>query len=79
MTATEINNTLIDSYLKLLSGLTERNKKLLIEKLKASKKKKVSNNSFLSAFGAWESDEYAEEIIEKIQEARTINHEREAW
>ena len=52
MTATEINNTLIDSYLKLLSGLTERNKKLLIEKLKASKKKKVSNNSFLSAFGA---------------------------
>ena len=79
MTATEINNTLIDSYLKLLSGLTERNKKLLIEKLKASKKKKVSNNSFLSAFGAWESDESAEEIIEKIQEARTINHEREAW
>lgn len=79
MTTTEINNSLIDGYMQLLSGLTEQGKKMLIQRLQASVKTSPKNEDFYAAYGAWVGNESAEELIETIKAVRTENHLPEAF
>ncbi|MEP5612438.1 MAG: hypothetical protein ABJP45_09330 [Cyclobacteriaceae bacterium] len=65
---------ILNNYLGLLEGLTPKMKLNLIERLKESTKKKVSSKSGLkAAFGAWKSNESAEELISTIVSSRNTN------
>jgi hypothetical protein len=77
MTAIQ-TNVIIDGYLKLLSGLSKGSKELLIKKLQSPKELATSKNAHEAAFGAWEGEESAEELIDNLRNARTENPIREA-
>ena len=63
---------IIDSYSALLSGLSPTGKKELIENLSKSlnAKAEIKDSEFYQAFGAFGSDESAEEIIANIRASR---------
>ena len=75
MKAIDINTTLIDGYLKMLDNLSPSNKLDLISKLTQSVKTDITEkkSSFFKAYGAWDSNESAEEIINVINESRTFS------
>lgn len=79
MKTIDINNTLIDGYLRLLDNLSPSNKLDLISKLTHSVKTDITDRkkSFSKAFGAWDSKESAEEIISTIRKSRTFNRQVE--
>jgi hypothetical protein len=79
MKAANINNALIEGYLRLLENLSPDSKLDLISKLTQSLKGDVSKRkkSFSKAFGAWESDKSAEEIIKDVKANRTFNRQIE--
>ena len=79
MEAADINTKLINSYLDLLKNLSPANKLDLIARLTLSVKSdmEVKNNAFEQAFGAWEGDESAEEIIDTIRSSRQFNRQIE--
>ena len=81
MKAIDINTTLIEGYIKLMNNLSPSTKLDLISKLTQSVKTDISKkkNSFNEAFGAWESDQSAEEIIKEIKDSRTFNHQIEKF
>ena len=81
MKATDINTTLIDGYLQMLDNLSPSNKLDLISKLSQSVKSDITDRkkSFYEAFGAWESDKTAEEIIEEIGKSRTFDRNIEKF
>jgi hypothetical protein len=74
MKAIDINTTLIEGYLRLLDNLSPSNKLDLISKLSVSVKTDITDrkNSFYKAFGAWDSKQTADEIINDIQNSRTL-------
>ncbi|MEK6614601.1 MAG: hypothetical protein AABZ32_00590 [Bacteroidota bacterium] len=69
MKAVDINTTLIESYLQLLNNLSPSNKLDLISKLTLSVKTDITDRkkSFYKAFGAWESKQSADKIINDIR------------
>jgi len=71
----ELNKTLINSYYELFRKLSAKGKKELISKLTESlgKKKTKSSTTIFSTFGAFITDESAQEIIEDIRVSRTFN------
>lgn len=71
------SNSLIEGHLKLLAGLSDADKNLLIKKLQSSDDTVVLGNAHQTAFGAWVGDESAEEIIAAVRGARTENPIRE--
>lgn len=77
MKAIDINTTLIDGYLRLLDNLSPNNKLDLISKLTLTVKTDITDKkkSFYKAFGAWESKQSADEIINDIRGSRTFNRE----
>lgn len=79
MKAIDINTTLIDGYLKLLNNLSPGNKLELISKLTLSVKSDLTDKkkSFYKAFGAWDSKQSADEIINDIRNSRTFNRQIE--
>ncbi|NTW32674.1 MAG: hypothetical protein HGB12_08630 [Bacteroidetes bacterium] len=79
MKAIDINTTLIEGYLRLLYNLSPSDKLELISKLTLSVKTDFANkkNSFYKAFGAWESKQTADEIINDIPNSRTFNRQIE--
>jgi hypothetical protein len=79
MKAVDINNTIIDGYIRLLDNLSPSNKLDLISKLTLSIKSDIAEKkkSFYKAFGAWESKQTAEEIIKVIRNSRTFNRQIE--
>ena len=79
MKATDLNNKLINSYLELLKNLSPATKLDLISKLTQSVKAdiEVKNNTFEEAFGAWEGDEHAEDLINTIRDSRQFNRQTE--
>ncbi len=81
MKAIDINTTLIDGYLRLLDNLSANNKLDLISKLTLSVKTDVTDRkkSFYKAFGAWESEQTADDIINGIRESRTFNRKIEQF
>ena len=79
MKAVDINNTIIDGYIRLLDNLSPNNKLDLISKLTLSVKSDISEKkkSFYKAFGAWDSKQTAEQIIKEIRNSRTFNRQIE--
>jgi len=79
MKAIDINTTLIEGYLRLLDNLSPKNKLDLISKLTLTVKDDLADKkkSFYKAFGAWESSQSANEIINEIRSSRTFNREIE--
>lgn len=79
MKAIDINTTLIDGYLRLLNNLSPSNKLDLISKLTLSVKSDITDRkkSFYKAYGAWESKQSADQIINDIRNSRTFNRQIE--
>jgi hypothetical protein len=79
MKTTDINNTIIDGYIRLLDNLSPSNKLDLISKLTLSVKSDISEKkkSFYKAFDAWNSKQTAEEIIKEIRDSRSFNRQIE--
>ena len=81
MKAINFNSNLINGYIHLLERLSPKHKMDLIlqwSKLSSSKKNNT-HSKFASSFGAWQSNEPAEEIIRKIKETRSFNRDLEAF
>lgn len=72
MEIANINTTIIDGYLQMLDNLSPSNKLDLISKLTDSIKSDITNkrSSFKEAFGAFESEKSAEDIINEIRNSR---------
>lgn len=79
MKSIDINNKLIEGYLKLLENLSPANKLDLISKLTESVKADLEETKkrFHKSFGAWEGSESAEKIISDIKNSRTFNRQIE--
>ena len=72
------DNKILNNYFGLLSGLSAKLKLDLIEKLTQSLKAEFTRESkFKSAFGAWKSNESAEELINQIESSRQTNRQLE--
>jgi hypothetical protein len=77
MNTADVNTKLIDSYLSLMKNLSVSNKLDLISKLTGTVKTDIEHEKpdFYEAFGGWDKNESAEELISSIKEARTFNRE----
>ena len=75
------NDTLIDGYVQLLDNLSADSKLDLISKLSTSVKKDINNkkSSFQNAFGAFESSQSAQEIINDIRNSRMFTRQIEEF
>lgn len=81
MKAIDINTTLIDGYLQMLDNLSPSNKLDLISKLTLSVKTDITKKkrAFYKAFGAWESNQTADQIIGDIRDSRTFTRQIEQF
>jgi hypothetical protein len=81
MKAIDINTTLIEGYLRLLDNLSPSNKLDLIAKLTTSVKSDFTDRkrNFPKAFGAWESNQSADQIITDIRNSRNFNRQIEQF
>lgn len=81
METPDINTTIVDGYVGLLDNLSTNNKLDLISKLTASVKADLINkkSSFKKAFGAFDSEKTAEEIIEEIRSSRVSTKQIEPF
>lgn len=81
METATIDTTLIDGYLQMLDNLSPSNKLDLISKLTTSIKSDITDkkSSFEEAFGAFESEKSAEEIIDEIRSSRTFTRQIEEF
>ena len=79
METADINTTIIEGYLKLLDNLSPGSKLDLISKLTASVKSDITykKSSFKKAFGAFQSEKSADEIINEIRSSRTFTRQIE--
>ncbi len=69
---------ILNNYLSLLERLNPTMKLNLIDRLTESVKSHISLESKIqSSFGAWESDETAEELIDLIRTSRNTNRQIE--
>jgi len=75
MNTADINTKLIDSYLSLLKNMSAQNKLDLISKLTKTVKTEMEQEKtdFYKAFGGWDKNESAEELIDTIKGSRTFN------
>lgn len=75
MNTTDINTKLIDSYISLLKNMSSQNKLELISKLTNTIKTDLEQgkNDFYKAFGGWDENESADELIDTIKRSRTFN------
>lgn len=71
----------INSYYNLLSNLNDNSKIELIAQLSKSilEQKKDKKKSLEKLFGAWKSNESAEEIIDKLRKSRVTNRKTESF
>jgi hypothetical protein len=81
MKTVDINTKLIDSYVGLLKNLSISNKLDLISKLTQSLKSDMAKGKsiFYKAYGAWDSNESADELISSIRSTRTFNRNIEEF
>lgn len=72
--------TLVDGYIELLNRLSPSDKLDLISKLSVSVKTDLAERktTFKEAFGAFESEKSAEEIINDIRSSRLLNRQLES-
>ena len=78
MKTPDLNINLIESYFGLLKNLSVDSKLELIAKLSNSMRatKRTKNDSLKSLYGAFVSNQSADEIIDDIKQARTFNRKR---
>ncbi len=80
MDTVDFNNNLVKAYLALLENASTENKLELISRLSESIRHSLRDKRNIDRFyGAWKSDESAEEIIEQIQTSRTSIRQREEF
>lgn len=81
MNTADLNAKLIDSYISLLKNMKAQTKLELISKLKKTVEidTKKDNDAFYKAFGGWDENESAEELIESIKNSRTFNRKIEEF
>lgn len=79
MKTDNINTRIIEGYMQLLNSLSTKDKLDLIAKLTLSVKNEVSEKktSFYQAYGAWDSDQPAEELVKEIRDSRSFNRQIE--
>ena len=79
MKEADIDTTIVDGYVEMLDNLSLSNKLDLISKLTASVKSDITNkkSSFEKAFGAFQSEQSADEIINEIRSSRTFTRQIE--
>jgi ABC-type Na+ transport system ATPase subunit NatA len=75
MDTTKMNESVIEGYIGLLDSLSTQSKLELIARLTALIQidLKAKPSSFKKAFGAWQSEETAEEIIDEVRNSRVFN------
>lgn len=73
----DVADKILNNYLGLLERLNPVMKKKLIEQLKESAKPRMAKSTISEAFGAWQSQETAEELIDQIQKSRSTNRQIE--
>jgi hypothetical protein len=81
MASIEKNTAIIDGYIELLDKLSTDGKLDLISKLTASVKADLTDkkSSFKKAFGGFDSDKSAEEIINDIRNSRLTTRQMESF
>lgn len=76
-------NPLLDSCLHLAAGMSSENKLDLIARLSALLKVEMAagrnQDDFRQAFGAFESTQTAEELIEELRRSRTFTRQLESF
>jgi len=79
MKTADVNTSLINGYVGLLRNLSPDSKLDLIEKLTKSLKLDLDRNkkSLRRAFGAFQSDKTADELIKEIRGSRTFTRQIE--
>jgi hypothetical protein len=75
MNTADINTKLIDSYMSLLKNMSPQNKLDLISRLTKTAKRDLDQEKadFYKAFGGWDKNESAEDLIATIKGSRTFN------
>jgi hypothetical protein len=81
MSPAEVNTNIVNGYVELLDNLSLTGKLDLISKLTnfAKRDLKKKSNSFKKAYGAFESDKSAEEMIEDLRKNRIFNRQTESF
>ncbi len=81
MKPADFNMNMVESYFAILKNLSSESKKELIARLSSSLKSPVSSKEeeLVSLFGAFVSDQTADEMIEEIRHSRTFTHQREEF
>ncbi len=72
MKTTDVHTNLINGYIRLLKNLSPDNKLDLIEKLTKSLRLDLTGErtSLKQAFGAFQSDQSADELIRELRDSR---------
>jgi hypothetical protein len=80
MKTIDIDKNILDSYLDLLKKLSSKNKQELIEILSKTivRKERSPISTTVKSFGAFESNESAEELINQLYSARKVNRSIES-
>lgn len=75
MNTADLNTKLIESYISLLKNMNAQNKLELISKLTDTVKTDIEKekSDFYKAFGGWDENQSAEELIDIIKGSRTFN------
>ena len=73
----EVNTSVVDGYFGLINTLSNANRNALIDKLVYSEVEKQSEPyaNLKESFGAWESDQTADEMIADIRNSRLFTRE----
>lgn len=81
MKEAKTNNIIIEGYLMLLENLSPGSKLDIIARLTASVKSDIvaKGTTFQKAFGAFDSEKSADEIIDDIRESRTFTRQIEEF
>lgn len=81
MRTAKISTTLVNGYVGLLTNLSPSDKLDLIAKLTESVKNDLTNkkSSFKKAFGAFDSNKSAEELIDELRSSRLFTRQIEPF
>ena len=79
MDTTDVNTKLIDSYIGLLKNMSSQNKLEFMLRLTETVETDIvaEQAMFYKAFGGWDENESADELIRTIKDSRTFNRATE--
>lgn len=79
MKTVDSENSIIEGYIRLLDNLSPVSKLDLMSRLIQSVKSDfvVRKKSFLKAFGGWDGDESADDLVANIRESRAFYRKTE--